>query len=132
MEIGAGLGLLTAELAQKAGKVIALEIDPRLVSVLRDRFAGDDRVEIVPGGCPGLRFFLRLVRAARIKVVGNIPYHISSPILFRLLDFRRSISSMVLMFQKELADRIMAPPGNEGLRHPFGHGRPICRGDAGR
>jgi 16S rRNA (adenine1518-N6/adenine1519-N6)-dimethyltransferase len=112
VEIGAGLGLLTAELAKKAGRVIALEIDPRLVAVLKDRFAGDDRVEIIQedvllydftSACPG----------GRIKVVGNIPYHISTPILFRLLDFRSAIKSMVLMFQKELADRIIAHPGKK-------------------
>jgi 16S rRNA (adenine1518-N6/adenine1519-N6)-dimethyltransferase len=109
VEIGAGLGSMTEELAKRAGRVIALEVDQRLVGVLRERFAGQDRVEVLQmdvlkynfsSACPG----------GRIKVVGNIPYHISSPILFRLLDFRRSISSMILMFQKELADRITAPP----------------------
>ncbi len=112
VEIGAGLGLLTAELAKKAGRVIALEIDPRLILVLKDKFAGDDRVEIIQedvlfydfsSACPG----------KRIKVVGNIPYHISTPILFRLLEFRGVIKSMVLMFQKELADRIIARPGKK-------------------
>lgn len=112
VEIGAGLGLLTAELATKAGRVIALEIDPRLVAVLGDAFDGDDRVEIIhedvlrydfSSACPG----------RRIKVVGNIPYHISTPILFRLLEFRGVIQSMVLMFQQELADRITALPGNK-------------------
>jgi 16S rRNA (adenine1518-N6/adenine1519-N6)-dimethyltransferase len=112
VEIGAGLGILTEELAKKAGHVIALEIDPRLIRVLMDRFAGDDRVEIVAGdvldydfssACPG-----RL-----IKVIGNIPYYISTPILFRLIEYRRAIRSMVLMFQSELADRIMASPGTK-------------------
>lgn len=117
VEIGAGLGILTAELAKKAGRVIALEIDPRLISVLRDRFAGHDRVEIVAGdvlaydfssACPG----------RGIKVVGNIPYYISTPILFRLIEYRRAIRSMVLMFQKELADRIMASPGTKDYGIP--------------
>lgn len=117
VEIGAGLGLLTAELARKAGKVVALEFDPRLVSVLRDRFSGDERVEIVPGDVLDYRF-ASASPDARIKVVGNLPYNISSPILFRLLEFRRSISSLVLMFQKELADRIMAPPGKKDYGIP--------------
>jgi 16S rRNA (adenine1518-N6/adenine1519-N6)-dimethyltransferase len=112
VEIGAGLGLMTEELAKKAARVIALEIDPRLVSVLRDRFAGRPEVQIVAGDVLDYDF-----SAASdgwgLKVVGNIPYHISTPILFRLLSFRRSIVSMVLMFQKELADRIMAPPGKK-------------------
>ncbi len=112
VEIGAGLGFMTEELAKRAGRVIAIEVDPRLVSVLRERFTGQHRVEVVQmdvlkydfsSACPG----------GRVKVVGNIPYHISSPILFRLLDFRQSISSMILMFQKELADRIAAPPGTK-------------------
>jgi 16S rRNA (adenine1518-N6/adenine1519-N6)-dimethyltransferase len=117
VEIGAGLGGLTAELAKKAGRVIALEIDPRLIGVLRDRFAGCDRVEVVAGdvlaydfssACPG----------RRIKVVGNIPYYISTPILFRLIEYRRTIGSMVLMFQKELADRITARPGTKDYGIP--------------
>ncbi len=117
VEIGAGLGSMTEELAKRAGRVIALEVDRRLVGVLRERFAGQDRVEVLQmdvlkydfsSACPG----------GRIKVFGNIPYHISSPILFRLLDFRRSISSMVLMFQKELADRITAPPGTKDYGIP--------------
>jgi 16S rRNA (adenine1518-N6/adenine1519-N6)-dimethyltransferase len=112
VEIGAGLGVLTAELAKKAGRVIALEIDPCLIGVLRERFAGSDRVAIVAedvlaydfsSACPG----------RRIKVVGNLPYYISTPILFRLITYRRTIGSMVLMFQKELADRITAPPGTK-------------------
>jgi 16S rRNA (adenine1518-N6/adenine1519-N6)-dimethyltransferase len=117
VEIGAGLGSMTEELAKSAGRLIALEVDQRLVGVMRERFAGQDRVEVLQtdvlkydfsSACPG----------GRIKVVGNIPYHISSPILFRLLDFRRSISSMILMFQKELADRITAPPGTKDYGIP--------------
>ena len=117
VEIGAGLGSMTEELAKRAGRVIALEVDQRLVGVLRERFTEQDRVEVLQmdvlkydfsSACPG----------GRIKVVGNIPYHISSPILFRLLDFRRSILLMILMFQKELADRITAPPGTKDYGIP--------------
>jgi 16S rRNA (adenine1518-N6/adenine1519-N6)-dimethyltransferase len=117
VEIGAGLGSMTEELAKRAGRVIALEVDQRLVGVLRERFAEQGRVEVLQmdvlkydfsSACPG----------GRIKVVGNIPYPISSPILFRLLDFRRSISLMILMFQKELADRITAPPGTKDYGIP--------------
>jgi len=112
VEIGAGLGLLTSELAKKAGRVIALEIDPRLIEVLKDRFAGNDRVEIVQEDAL-VYDFSSACPERPIKVVGNIPYHISTPILFRLLEFRSSIKSMVLMFQKELADRIIARPGRK-------------------
>jgi 16S rRNA (adenine1518-N6/adenine1519-N6)-dimethyltransferase len=112
VEIGAGLGFMTEELACQAGRVIALEIDPRLLDVLRGRFAGNPRVEIVAGDVLDYDFSASSP-GERIKVVGNIPYRISSPILFHLLAFRRSIASMVLMFQKELADRIMSPPGSK-------------------
>jgi 16S rRNA (adenine1518-N6/adenine1519-N6)-dimethyltransferase len=112
VEIGAGLGLLTAELAKKARRVIALEIDPRLIAVLKDRFAGSERVEIIQGDVL-VYDFSSASHGERIKVVGNIPYHISTPILFRLLEFRNVIKSMVLMFQKELADRIIARPGKK-------------------
>jgi 16S rRNA (adenine1518-N6/adenine1519-N6)-dimethyltransferase len=117
VEIGAGLGFMTEELAKKGGRVIAIEVDPRLVAVLRERFIGQDRVEVVQTDV--LKYdFSSACSGERIKVVGNIPYHISSPILFRLLDFRRSISSMLLMFQKELADRIVAPPGTKNYGIP--------------
>jgi 16S rRNA (adenine1518-N6/adenine1519-N6)-dimethyltransferase len=117
VEIGAGLGFMTEELAKKAGRVIALEVDPRLTAVLRERFIGQDRVEVLQADV--LKFdFSSPCSGERIKVVGNIPYHISSPILFRLLDFRRSISSMIMMFQKELADRIAAPPGTKNYGIP--------------
>jgi 16S rRNA (adenine1518-N6/adenine1519-N6)-dimethyltransferase len=117
VEIGAGLGFLTEELARKAGKVIALEIDPRLLDVLRRRFTGNPGVEIVDADV--LRYdFSAVSRGRRIKVVGNVPYRISTPILFRLLDFRRWIQCMILMFQKELAERIAAPPGTKDYGIP--------------
>ncbi|MBN2438605.1 MAG: ribosomal RNA small subunit methyltransferase A [Deltaproteobacteria bacterium] len=117
VEIGAGLGLMTEELAKRAGRVIALEIDPRLVAVLQDRFIGQERVQILQ--IDVLKYDFSVARpGGRIKVVGNIPYTISSPILFRLLDFRRSISLMILMFQKELANRITAPPGTKDYGIP--------------
>ena len=117
VEIGAGLGFMTEELAKTAGRVIAIEGDPRLVDVLRERFAGQDRVEILQADV--LKYdFSCACPEGRIKVVGNIPYHISTPILFRLLDFRRSISSMLLMMQKELADRITASPGTKDYGIP--------------
>lgn len=112
VEIGAGLGLMTQEMARKAGRVIALEIDPRLLEILRERFTGDPSVEIVAGDVLDYDFSAASPDT-KIKVVGNVPYHISTPILFHLLTFRQTISTMILMFQKELADRITAPPGGK-------------------
>jgi 16S rRNA (adenine1518-N6/adenine1519-N6)-dimethyltransferase len=117
VEIGAGLGSVTEELAKRAGRVIAIEIDQRLAGILRERFAEENRVEVLQGDV--LKYdFSSACSGGRVKVVGNIPYHISSPILFRLLDFRRSISMMILMFQKELADRITALPGTKDYGIP--------------
>jgi len=117
VEIGAGIGLLTEELAKSAGRVIALEIDPRLLLALRDRFSGHPGVEIWPGDVLDYDFSALGFRG-RLKVVGNIPYHISTPILFHLLEHRRAIHSLVLMFQKELAQRIAAPPGGRNYGIP--------------
>jgi 16S rRNA (adenine1518-N6/adenine1519-N6)-dimethyltransferase len=112
VEIGAGLGSVTEELAKTAGRVIALEIDRRLLDVLRERFSTQHHVEIVDRDV--LKYdFTEADKDRKIKVVGNIPYYISSPILFRLLSFRRNISFFLLMFQKELAERITAGPGTK-------------------
>jgi 16S rRNA (adenine1518-N6/adenine1519-N6)-dimethyltransferase len=112
VEIGAGLGFMTEELAKGAGRVVALEIDPRLLNVLRKRFEGIENVEVVD--CDVLKYdFSKVDRDRKIKVVGNVPYYISSPILFRLLSYRNAAASFVLMFQKELADRITAAPGSK-------------------
>jgi 16S rRNA (adenine1518-N6/adenine1519-N6)-dimethyltransferase len=117
VEIGAGLGFLTEELAGRADRVIALEVDPRLVTVLNDRFPVGSNVQIVAGDV--LRYdFATASPTAKIKVVGNVPYHISTPILFHLLAYRPFITSMVLMFQKELADRFVAPPGGRDYGIP--------------
>lgn len=117
IEIGAGLGFMTEELAKRAGRVIAIEVDPRLAAILRERFTGQERVEVLQTDV--LKYdFSSAIPGGRVKVVGNVPYHISSPILFRLLDYRHSISSMTLMFQKELADRIAASPGTKSYGIP--------------
>jgi 16S rRNA (adenine1518-N6/adenine1519-N6)-dimethyltransferase len=129
VEIGAGLGFLTEALAQRAGRVIALEVDPRLVTLLRERFRGNSRVEVLETDVLKYDFSSALPQG-RVNVVGNLPYHISTPILFRLLAFRRSITSMILMFQKELADRITASPGSKDYGIPSvlvaAYARAVC------
>ena len=115
IEIGAGIGIMTEAIAQKAGKVIALEIDPRMIGMLKERLAGYRHVDIVQTDV--LEYTISPVRsgalAKKIKIIGNIPYNISSQILFHLLACRSYISSMILMFQKELADRLVASPGTK-------------------
>lgn len=115
IEIGAGIGIMTEAIAKKAGKVIALEIDPRIIGILKERLAGYHHVDIVQTDV--LEYKISPVRsgalAKKIKIIGNIPYNISSQILFHLLAYRNYISSMILMFQKELADRLVASPGTK-------------------
>ncbi|MCX5845091.1 MAG: 16S rRNA (adenine(1518)-N(6)/adenine(1519)-N(6))-dimethyltransferase RsmA [Deltaproteobacteria bacterium] len=115
VEIGAGVGIMTELIAEKVRKVIALEIDPRMVGILRERLAGYHQVDVIKGDV--LKYDFSSVGhellSRKIKVVGNIPYNISSQILFHLLAYRQHISSMILMFQKELADRLIASPGTK-------------------
>jgi 16S rRNA (adenine1518-N6/adenine1519-N6)-dimethyltransferase len=116
VEIGPGLGTLTARLAQRVpdGKVIALERDPDMVDVLRAELGHNDVVHIEP--CDALRYDLRM--AARwhggpLAVCGNLPYHIAAPLIFRALEARTDVSRIVIMIQREMADRIVAKPGTK-------------------
>jgi 16S rRNA (adenine1518-N6/adenine1519-N6)-dimethyltransferase len=120
VEIGAGTGVMTEEIAKTTCKVIALEIDPSLVEILKERLASYHNVEILHVDVLAFDFssIISSMPAGKIKIIGNIPYHISSQILFRLISYRNFISVMVLMFQKELADRICAGPGSKAYGIP--------------
>ena len=112
VEIGAGMGVLTEYLAQKAAKLVAVELDDQLVKVLDDRLSKYNNIQIYHGNI--LRFDFREiadVKNRKIKIVGNIPYNISSPVLFYLLSFRDVINSFVLMMQKEVVQRLVAASG---------------------
>lgn len=120
VEIGAGLGIMTEVMAARAGRVIAVEVDPLLAGILRERLRGWKNVDIVEMDVLEYDFSSALSdrRSAKIKVVGNLPYQISSPILFRLLDSRPVVSMAVLMLQKEVVDRITAAPGTKDYGIP--------------
>lgn len=114
VEIGAGLGGLTSHLAKLSREVIALEVDGKLCRFLKDNYGDIDNLQILREDA--LRFdFGRVAREyqCRIKVVANLPYRISSPMIFKLLEVRRFISIMVLMLQKEVAERVVALPGKK-------------------
>jgi 16S rRNA (adenine1518-N6/adenine1519-N6)-dimethyltransferase len=119
VEIGAGIGVLTEDLAQTAAKLIAVELDDQLVEVLKDKLLKYNNVQIYYGDI--LKFdFGEIVRDGeqKIKVIGNVPYNISSPVLFHLLSFRKIIDSFVLMLQKEVIQRLVASPGGKDYGVP--------------
>jgi 16S rRNA (adenine1518-N6/adenine1519-N6)-dimethyltransferase len=120
VEIGAGLGVMTTLLAMQAGKVIAIEIDEALIHVLRTELQVFNNVEInhqdiikYDFSCISPTVASESMFCKRIKIVGNIPYNISSQILFHLIHHRDGIESMILMFQREVARRLIAEPGTK-------------------
>ena len=114
LEIGPGIGPLTAELAQRAGKVVAVELDRALLPVLAETMAPYPNVEVVPGDV--LKLDLTAITAEKFQgltpiVCANLPYYITSPIVMKLLGDRLPIQNLTVMVQKEAADRLAAVPG---------------------
>lgn len=115
LEIGGGFGVVTRELAAWAERVVCVEADRALEAILRETLAGLENVEVV------IADFLKLDLARMIEergggkwvVVGNLPYYITSPILVKLVEARRQLARMVLMVQREVADRLQARPGTD-------------------
>ena len=124
LEIGPGTGSLTALLARRARRLIAIETDRVLAAQLRMQFATADNIEIIEGDVLAIDFdtiFGPKPGTSRpgfeytpqpVRVIGNLPYFITSDILLRLFEFRRHFETMVLMVQREVADRISAKPGS--------------------
>ena len=115
LEIGPGIGVLTAELARRARKVVALELDRRLLPVLSETLADFDNVEIVNEDV--LKADLRAILKERfagmeVSICANLPYDITSPVIMRLLEERLPFRSITVMVQKEAAERLCAPVGS--------------------
>lgn len=113
IEIGAGLGCLTAALAEQAKTVIAIEVDPLLYAELESQFSTDAAVQIIQADVLKLEFSSLFPPNTRPKVIANLPYGITTPILSKLLEHTDQLSSCVLMMQREVAERIVAPPGGK-------------------
>lgn len=112
VEIGPGRGALTRVLAQSAGHLITVELDPELAARIRDEFPAD-RVTVVQQDVLDFGFTAAASSAGqRLAVVGNLPYYITSPILLKLAANASSIDRAVLMMQREVADRVVAGPGS--------------------
>ena len=115
VEIGPGVGIMTGMLADRAGSVIALEVDRRMIEVLEEELVERRNVTVINQDVLVYDFASALGTSGdALTVVGNIPYNISSQIVFRLIRFREHIRAAVLMFQRELAERILAHPGTPG------------------
>jgi 16S rRNA (adenine1518-N6/adenine1519-N6)-dimethyltransferase len=123
LEIGPGRGVITSLLAQRARRVIAIELDRVLAAQLRMKFANAPNVEIIEGDIVAIDFNTLFgpkpgatrpgltITPEAVRVVGNLPYYITSQILLHLFEFRQYFSIMVIMVQREVADRIAALPG---------------------
>ena len=116
LEIGAGLGAITIPVARIARAVHAVEIDPRLIDLLHTELLTNNiaNVSVMKKNILHLDIEALSKRLGHVIVVmGNLPYNISSQILVKLINSRTAVNRAVLMFQKELAQRIMAPPGGK-------------------
>ncbi len=114
LEIGPGIGVLTRELAQRAGRVVAIELDDRLPPVLAETLAGQEQVKIVQGDCMKLdlhRLIAEEFGDRPVAVCANLPYYITSPIIMNLLESRLPVTNITVMVQKEAAQRLCATPG---------------------
>ena len=125
IEIGPGLGTLTKELLEKAGKVIAIEIDKRMLEILTDRFKLYKNFELINEDV--LKVNLKelinheivqnkegnLPILNKVKIVANLPYYITTPIIMKLLEEKLPIESITVMVQKEVADRLIEKPGGK-------------------
>ena len=115
IEIGPGVGVLTAELAKRAGKVLSFEVDKRLLPVLAETLSDFDNVEIInedvmKADLP--KIIEEKCKGMQISVVANLPYYITSPIIMLLLESKLPIKNITVMVQKEAADRLCAEVGS--------------------
>lgn len=112
VEIGPGRGALTTLLLETGTHVVAVELDRELAPILRERFGGLDNFKLVEADALELDFCAAIEPTTSARVVANLPYNISTAILQRLIEQRRCVPEMVLMLQREVVERITAPPGS--------------------
>jgi 16S rRNA (adenine1518-N6/adenine1519-N6)-dimethyltransferase len=111
VEIGPGTGALTSLLVERAGRVIAVEFDNKLAPLLQDRFGGFGNFKLVMADALTVDFCKEILPATSARLVANLPYNISTAILQRLIAQRACLAEMVLMLQREVVERVLAPPG---------------------
>ena len=113
IEIGPGLGTITKELLERAGKVICIELDERMVTILNDRFSLYNNFELINEDVlkVNLQELINNENFKTTKIVANLPYYITTPIIMKLLEERLDIETITVMIQKEVAQRLVAEPG---------------------
>lgn len=118
IEIGPGLGTLTSLLVEKAKRVVAIELDERMIEILEDRFALYDNIELINEDILKINLAELIEKEKKehnivnVKIVANLPYYITTPIIMKLLEDRLNIESITVMVQKEVAKRLTANPGS--------------------
>lgn len=113
-EVGPGLGEMTKLLASRAKSVIAIEVDESMVVLLRDRLADYENIVLLRGDALRFDFLMESrKRGEKLKVVSNLPYNIATQLIFRFVEMREALSGMTLMLQREVAERIVATPGQK-------------------
>lgn len=112
VEIGPGTGALTSSLVERAGRVVAVEFDEHLAPLLRERFAGFSNFKLVMGDALTTDFCAEIRPASRARLAANLPYNISTAILQRLIAQRECLTEMVVMLQREVVERVLAPAGS--------------------
>ena len=112
VEIGAGRGALTSQLIERVGRLVAVELDRDLVPLLGERFGSHENFTLVAGDALVIDLCGAIAPAASARVVANLPYNISTPILQRLIEQRGCLTEMILMLQREVVERITAPPAS--------------------
>lgn len=111
LEIGTGIGTLTRKLCERAGKVVAVEIDSKLIPILKETLADFDNIDIINKDILKIDINEELKNLKidkKVKVVANLPYYITTPIIMKMLEEKVNVNCMVLMLQKEVAQRINA------------------------
>ncbi len=113
IEIGPGQGALTALLVASGARIIAIELDRELIGSLMARFGSRENFRLIAADALTVDFCQEITPAASARVVANLPYYISTPILQRLIKQRRCLSEMTLMLQREVVERIIARPSSK-------------------
>jgi len=111
IEIGPGKGALTAPLLERAGSLVAIEFDQNLIPLLSDKFKGRSNFKLIQKDALAIDFCEAICPASQARVVANLPYNVATAILQRLIEQRHCLTELVVMLQKEVVDRITAPPG---------------------